>query len=144
MAKGTSKSARRRLECREVVGEHRRTGAGALYRAERRVLEIQTKLHRWAIEDPDRRFDDLFNLVTDPAFLLVAWDRVRGNKGARTAGADGKTVSYIENRSGFEVFLARLRSQLKDRSFRPVPARERMIPKTGGKLRRLGIPTEAA
>jgi RNA-directed DNA polymerase len=116
----------------------------ALYRAERRVLEIQTKLHRWAIEDPDRRFDDLFNLVTDPAFLLVAWDRVRSNKGARTAGADGKTVSYIENRFGVEVFLARLRSQLKDRSFRPVAVRERMIPKTGGKLRRLGIPTEAA
>ena len=115
----------------------------ALYWAERRVLEIQTKLHRWAIEDPDRRFDDLFNLVTDPAFLLVAWDRVRSNKGARTAGADGKTVSYIENRSGFEVFLARLRSQLKDRSFRPVAVRERMIPKTGGKLRRLGIPTVA-
>jgi len=63
----------------------------ALYRAERRVLEIQTKLHRWAIEDPHRRFDDLFNLVTDPAFLLVAWDRVRSNRGARTAGADGKT-----------------------------------------------------
>jgi hypothetical protein len=94
----------------------------ALYRAERRVLEIQTKLHRWAIEDPHRRFDDLFNLVTDPAFLLVAWDRVRSNKGARTAGADGKTVSYIENRFGVEVFLARLRSQLKDRSFRPVEA----------------------
>ena len=99
-----------------------------LYWAERRVLEIQTKMHRWAIEDPHRRFDDLFNLVTDPAFLLVAWDRVRSNKGARTAGADGKTVSYIENRLGFEVFLARLRSQVKDRSFRPVPVRERMIP----------------
>ena len=69
---------------------------------------------------------------------------MRSNKGARTAGADGKTVSYIENRLGFEVFLARLRSQLKDRSFRPVAVRERMIPKTGGKLRRLGIPTEMA
>ena len=32
----------------------------ALYRAERRVLEIQTKLHRWANDDPHRRFDDLF------------------------------------------------------------------------------------
>ena len=62
----------------------------ALYRAERRVLEIQTKLHRWARDDPHRRFDDLFNLVADPAFLLVAWDRVRGNKGARTAGVDGQ------------------------------------------------------
>jgi RNA-directed DNA polymerase len=32
----------------------------ALFRAERRVLEIQTKLHRWAGDDPHRRFDDLF------------------------------------------------------------------------------------
>jgi hypothetical protein len=31
-----------------------------LFRAERRVREIQTKLHRWAREDPHRRFDDLF------------------------------------------------------------------------------------
>ena len=60
----------------------------AFYRAERRVLEIQAKLHRWARDEPHRRFDDLFNLVCDPAFLLVAWVRVRGNKGARTAGVD--------------------------------------------------------
>ena len=43
--------------------------------ARARVLGIQTKLHRWATEDSGRRFDDLFNLVTDPAFLLVAWHR---------------------------------------------------------------------
>src|SRR2546429_8551393 len=49
----------------------------ATYAASRRVLEIQAKLHRWARDDPHRRFDDLFNLVADPAFLLVAWDRVR-------------------------------------------------------------------
>ncbi|MEU2517023.1 hypothetical protein [Streptomyces syringium] len=115
----------------------------ALMKAERRVLEIQTKLHRWATDDPDRRFDDLFNLVADPAFLLVAWDRVRGNKGARTAGVDGKTARYIEAAQGVEVFLDKLRSQVKDRSFTPVPVRERMIPKANGKLRRLGIPTVA-
>ena len=51
-----------------------------LYWAERRVREIQTKLHRWARDDPHRRFDDLFNLVADPAFLLVAWDRVRSEE----------------------------------------------------------------
>ena len=62
----------------------------ALDGAERRVLKIQAKLHRWAREDPHRRFEDLFNLVADPAFLLVAWDRVRSNKGARTAGVDGQ------------------------------------------------------
>ncbi|MCX5214462.1 group II intron reverse transcriptase/maturase [Kitasatospora sp. NBC_00240] len=113
----------------------------ALFGAELRVLNIQTKLHRWARGDPHRRFDDLFNLVADPGFLLVAWDRVRGNKGARTAGVDGRTASSIALRVGVEEFLGMLRSQIKDRSFRPLPVRERMIPKAGGKLRRLGIAT---
>ncbi len=115
----------------------------AVYAAERRVLKIQTKLHRWARDDPHRRFDDLFNLVADPGFLLVAWDRVAGNKGARTAGVDGRTARSVEAVQGVEEFLDQLRSQVKDRSFRPVPVRERMIPKPGGKLRRLGIPTVA-
>jgi RNA-directed DNA polymerase len=114
-----------------------------LYEAQARVLKIQTKLHRWARDDPHRRFDDLFNLVCDPAFLVVAWDRVRGNKGARTAGVDGRTAATIEVWVGVEEFLDGLRSMLKDRSFCPLPVRERMIPKAGGKLRRLGIPTVA-
>jgi RNA-directed DNA polymerase len=109
--------------------------------AERRVLEIQTKLHRWARDDPHRRFVDVYNLVCDPAFLLVAWDRVRGNKGARTAGVDGRTAYSVEAGQGVEEFLDELRSSLKDRSFRPLPVRERKIPKVGGKLRRLGIAT---
>jgi RNA-directed DNA polymerase len=46
-------------------------------------------------------------------------------------------------RQGVGDFLDMLRSQVKDRSFRPLPVRERMIPKTGGKLRRLGIGTVA-
>jgi RNA-directed DNA polymerase len=109
--------------------------------AERRVLEIQTKLHRWAREDSHRRFDDLFNLVADPAFLLVAWVRVRGNKGARTAGVDGETAYYVETVRGVGNFLDGLRNSIKDRSFCPLPVRERMIPKAGGKKRRLGIAT---
>ena len=112
-----------------------------LYRAERRVLKIQTKLYQWACADPGRRFDDLFNLVADPAFLLVAWDRVRSNRGARSAGVDRRTASSIALHVGVEDFLDTLRSTLKDRSFRPLPLRERMIPKPGGKQRRLGIAT---
>ena len=110
--------------------------------AEARVLGIQAKLHRWAIDDPTRRFDDLFNLVCDPAFLLVGWRRVRGNMGARTAGVDGQTAAYIEWVRGEAAFHAELRADLKARRFAPLPVRERMIPKPGGrKRRRLGIPT---
>jgi RNA-directed DNA polymerase len=64
---------------------------------------------------------------------------VRGNKGARTAGVDGWTAASIEASKGVEDLLDEVRSQLKDRSFRPLPVRERMIPKAGGKRRRLGI-----
>jgi hypothetical protein len=56
------------------------------------VREMQIKLHRWAGEDSSRRFGDLMNLVYDPAFLVHAWERVSGNKGARTAGVDRATA----------------------------------------------------
>jgi RNA-directed DNA polymerase len=49
--------------------------------AEARVLGIQHKLHKWASDDQQRRFSDLHNLVGDPATLMVAWRRVRGNRG---------------------------------------------------------------
>ena len=105
-----------------------------------RVLGWQTKLHRWAAQDEQQRFGDLFNLVCDPATLLVAWERVKRNRGSRTAGVDGQTRRVVEQ-MGVEGVLARLRMELKDGTYRPLPARERLIPKRSGKLRSLGIST---
>src|ERR1700749_2370578 len=107
-----------------------------------RVAGMQAKLHRWAAADPGRRFDDLYNLVHDPATLLMAFDRVAGNKGANTPGVDGITAAWVEQEVGVPGFLEDLRAALKDGSFRPLPVRERLIPKPGGsgKLRKLGIP----
>ena len=48
-----------------------------------RVAKMQAKLHRWATVDADRRFDDLFNFVHDPATLIVAFDGSRATE-ART------------------------------------------------------------
>jgi RNA-directed DNA polymerase len=110
-----------------------------------RVAGMQAKLHRWAAADPGRRFDDLFNFVHDPATLLVAYDRVAGNRGANTPGVDGMTVRLVEERIGVREFLEDLRAQLKSGTFRPLPVRERKIPRPGGsgKLRKLGIPAVA-
>ncbi|MFF7987219.1 reverse transcriptase domain-containing protein [Streptomyces sp. NPDC007901] len=110
-----------------------------------RVSEMQAKLHRWAVADCGRRFDDLFNFVHDPATLTVAFDRVAGNRGANTPGIDGLTAAAVEERIGAPGFLDDLRAQLKLGTFRPLPVRERKIPKPGGsgKVRRLGIPTIA-
>lgn len=112
-----------------------------LLEAESRVRVMQTKLHQWAMADPGRCFDDVFNLVYDPAFLTVAWRRVRGNKGARTAGVDGVTPRSVG--SGAQRLLGELRDDLKARRFVPARVRQKTIPKSGGKIRSLGIPTVA-
>ena len=105
------------------------------------VRRMQAKLHGWAAGDPGRRFDDLYNLVCDPAFLTIAWERVAGNKGARTPGVDRATVAHVTSGMGVEAFLRQVRDELKSRTFQPVPVRQVMIPKASGKLRKLGIPT---
>jgi RNA-directed DNA polymerase len=104
---------------------------------------MQAKLHRWAAADAGRRFDDLFNLVYDPATLLMAFARVAGNRGANTPGVDGWTVAMVEERIGVPGFLDGVRTSLKEGTFRPLPVRERAIAKPGGsgKVRKLGIPT---
>ena len=109
--------------------------------AGQRVLKIQTKLHQWATNAPNRRFDDLWNLVYDPAVLVEAWRRVRSNRGAHSAGVDGENVYYVQAVRSEQAFLCELRDELKARRFQPVPVREVMIPKAGGKRRRLGIAT---
>jgi RNA-directed DNA polymerase len=83
----------------------------------------------------------LWNLVYDPAVLADAWHRVRSNRGARSAGVDGETAHYVSAVRGEQAFLSELRDDLKARMFQPVPVREVMIPKPGGKRRRLGIAT---
>ena len=62
-----------------------------------------------------------------------------------TPGVDGWTVAAVEETVGVAGFLDDLRAQVKDGSFRPLPVRQRLIPKGrgSGKLRRLGIPTIA-
>jgi RNA-directed DNA polymerase len=137
MAKGGSESAVQERKIRRTLVNTDASWPG-LDEAESRVLKIQTKLHQWATDDPDRRFDDLYNLVHDPAFLVVAWDRVRGNRGARSAGVDGvKPRSIVFG----DVLLTGLRVELKARTFQPMPVRERLIPKAHGKVRMLGIAT---
>jgi RNA-directed DNA polymerase len=112
----------------------------ALEVAQQRVLGWQTRLHRWANEDEQARFGDLFNLICDPATLVVAWDGVKQNRGSRTAGVDGQTRTRIEQ-AGIENVLGELRGSLRNGTYTPLPVREREIPKRGsGKVRKLGIP----
>ncbi|WP_343317660.1 reverse transcriptase domain-containing protein [Arthrobacter sp. TMP15] len=108
-----------------------------------KVQRMQVKLHRWAGSDPGKKFNDLFNLVCDPDFLLVAWERVASNRGAQTPGIDQVTKETISFWVGAEEFIDHIRGLLRTDSFRPQPVRRVEIPKVSGKIRQLGIPTLA-
>ena len=108
-----------------------------------RVRRMQITLHCWAREDPARCFDDLYNLVYDPAVLVDAFERVASNQGAKTAGVDGRTVAQIRSRIGVQEFLEHRGGELRARTFHPAPVRRVEIPKGNGKMRKLGIPTVA-
>ena len=69
--------------------------------------------------------------------LRAAYDMAEQNDGA--PGVDGVTFAAIEAQ-GVEGFLAQLRDELTGRSYQPLPARRREIPKDGGKVRVLSIP----
>src|SRR6266568_6885166 len=60
----------------------------AIYMAERRVLEIQAKLHRWAVDDPHRRFGDLFNLAAPRKRLVISPVKPGGTQ-RKVSGPDG-------------------------------------------------------
>ena len=49
----------------------------------------------------------------------MAWRRVRDNRGARSAGVDGRTARSVAAQ-GEEQFLSELRADLKARTFQPL------------------------
>ena len=112
MGKGGSVSVREG----KVMSEDAPVNTGAVfwpdpYSAGVAVRRMQTKLHLWAARDAGRRFGDLFNLVYDPAFLVVAWERVSTNKGASTPGIDKVTAAGIGARDGVLGLLGRIREE---------------------------------
>lgn len=69
--------------------------------------------------------------------LLVAWKRVKANKGS--AGVDGLSITgTIEH---LQAHWPHIRADLLRGEYRPAPVRRVQIPKPGGGQRELGIPT---
>lgn len=81
--------------------------------------------------------DDLLAQALTRENLLVAWKRVKANKGS--AGVDGRTVQ--DTGEYLKVAWPTIRAGLLDGSYRPWPVRRVSIPKSGGGRRELGIPT---
>src|SRR6516162_10406437 len=102
------------------------------------VRELQRTLYRAAKADPGRRFHALYDKVSRRDVLERAWELVRANKGA--AGIDQQTIADVE-RYGVAKLLDELAADLRERRWRPLPARRVFIAKPGREeLRPLSIP----
>jgi RNA-directed DNA polymerase len=98
--------------------------------------EEMKHLHKLAKRDPSKCFDHLWELATDPAWLMQAWEEIRSNKGSMTAGIDTIIAVDIDPER-----IQSLSKRLKAGQYRPKPVRRVYIPKANGKTRPLGIPT---
>lgn len=81
--------------------------------------------------------DDLLAQALASANMVQAWQRVKANRGS--AGVDGRTIA--ETAEHLKTHWPRIREALLDESYRPAPVRRVEIPKPGGGVRELGIPT---
>lgn len=80
---------------------------------------------------------ELMERVVERGNLETAWKRVRKNKGS--PGIDGMTVDELL--PYLWANWERIRAELLDGSYRPTEVRRQEIPKSGGGVRQLGIPT---
>jgi RNA-directed DNA polymerase len=103
-----------------------------------KVRDLQRTLYRAAKADPERRFHALYDKVLRRDVLERAWELVRANRGA--AGIDRQTIADVEQH-GVDRLLDGLAVDLRDGSYRPLPARRVFIPKPGrSEQRPLSIP----
>jgi group II intron reverse transcriptase/maturase len=80
---------------------------------------------------------DLMEKVCERRNLQAALKRVRKNKGS--PGIDGMTVDELPDH--LRAHWAELREQMLAGTYQPAAVKEQLIPKGGGEMRKLGIPT---
>lgn len=103
------------------------------------VRALQHALYRAAKADPGRRFHALRDKVYRRDVLWRAWVAVYRNGGA--SGIDRTTLADVEE-YGVTRLLDELATELRTGSYRPLPARQVLIPKPGTTEQRpLSIPT---
>lgn len=79
----------------------------------------------------------LIDKVMRPRTLLLAWERVRGNRGA--GGVDGVTIDKFE--ANCLKYLEEIQKDLLRNTYRPQAVKRVYIPKAKGQRRPLGIPS---
>jgi RNA-directed DNA polymerase len=112
-------------------------GRGEMIKAPIDLQDLRRRLYVKAKTEPSWRFWGIYVHVCKIETLREAFSLSKANNGA--PGIDGVTFEDIEAQ-GTEGFIEQIRSELIQRTYVPLPARRREIPKDGGKVRVLSIP----
>ena len=102
------------------------------------LQDLRRSLYVKAKAEPTWCFWGLYVHICKMETLYEAYQMAKENGGA--PGIDGVTFETIEE-SGVEGFLRQIRDELLTNTYRPMRARKKEIPKDGGKVRVLSIPT---
>src|SRR5215468_8711293 len=103
------------------------------------LQDLRRRLYVKAKAETSWRFWGLYVHICKMETLRQAYALAKENDGA--PGVDGVTFEAIEEQ-GVEAFLEQIRDELVQRTYKPLPARKKEIPKDGGtKVRVLSIPT---
>ena len=82
---------------------------------------------------------NLMEEILDQQNLNRAYSHILSNKGARTPGVDGMTVPQLK--VYVQKHWPKIEEQLRRGTYKPHPVKRMEIPKPGGGVRKLGIPS---
>jgi RNA-directed DNA polymerase len=121
-----------------IMSESGREAGVEMIKAPINLQDLRRRLYVKAKAEPTWRFWGLYIHVCKRETLREAFRLAKANDGA--PGVDGVTFESIEA-EGVEGFLEQLRQELVERRYQPERLRKVEIPKEGGKLRQLSIPS---
>jgi RNA-directed DNA polymerase len=113
-------------------------GKGEMTKAPISLQDLRRSLYVKAKAEPAHRFWGLYVHVCKMETLYEAYTMAKKNNGA--PGMDGVTFEAIEE-SGVESFLKQIKDELGKETYLPTRPRRKEIPKDGGKVRVLSIPS---
>src|SRR6266436_1688040 len=119
-------------------GSNKMGGKGDMTKTPSSLQDLSKSLYDKAKAEPTKRFWGLYVHVCKMETLQEAYEMTKKNDGA--PGIDGVTFEVIEE-SGTESFLQQIRNELIHNTYRPMRVRKKEIPKDGGKVRMLSIPS---
>jgi len=112
-------------------------GKDEMTKASSRLQDLRWGIYVKAKAEPPWRFWGLYVHVCKMEMLQEAYAMAKKNNGA--PGIDGVTFEDIEARAA-QQYIEPIRDELTERTYVPLRARKKEIPKDGGKVRVLSIP----